>query len=106
MTDTASSTKRPPMIASTNSCLVMTLIVPSAAPIDNDPVSPMKTIAGGALNQRKPRLAPTIEPISQVYSIGGADDHKRAERHKEPAEIEQHIFEKRHCERGGEGWRG
>ena len=60
ITDTASSTNNPPMIASTSSCLVTMLIVPSAAPIANEPVSPMKTLAGGALNQRKPSPAPTI----------------------------------------------
>ena len=47
------------MMASTISCLVMTLMAPSAPPIDSEPVSPMKTIAGGALNHRKPRPAPT-----------------------------------------------
>ena len=60
MTDAASSTNNPPTIASTSSCLVTMLIAPSAAPIAKDPVSPMKTLAGGALNQRKPSPAPTI----------------------------------------------
>ena len=68
ITDTASSTNSPPMITSTSSCLVMMLIVPSAAPIDNDPVSPMKTLAGGALNHRKPRLAPTIAAQNTISS--------------------------------------
>ena len=30
--------------------------------IDNEPVSPMKIFAGGALYQRKPRQDPTIDP--------------------------------------------
>ena len=68
MTDAVSSTNRPPMMASTISCLVMTLIVPSAAPIDSDPVSPMNTIAGGALNQRNPSPAPTSAPQNTVSS--------------------------------------
>ena len=38
--------------------LWMTLMAPKAPPIDSEPVSPMKTMAGGALNQRKPKPAP------------------------------------------------
>ena len=34
--------------------------VPSAAPVDKDPVSPINISAGEALNHRKPRHAPTI----------------------------------------------
>jgi hypothetical protein len=62
ITDTASSTNKPPIIASTSSCLAMTLIVPSAPPSESEPVSPIKTIAGGALNHKKPRPAPTTAP--------------------------------------------
>ena len=52
-----SSTNNPPIIPRTNSCLLTTLTAPIAPPTDSEPVSPMKIIAGGALNQRKPRLA-------------------------------------------------
>ncbi len=68
ITETVSSTKRPPMMARTISCLVITLMAPSAPPIDKEPVSPMKTIAGGALNHRKPRPAPTMAPQKTVSS--------------------------------------
>ena len=36
--------------------------------MESEPVSPMKTIAGGALNQRKPRLAPTSAPQKTASS--------------------------------------
>ena len=68
MTETVSSTNRPPMIASTSSCLVATLMLPSAPPIDSDPVSPMKTDAGGALNHRNPSPAPTSAPQNTASS--------------------------------------
>ena len=45
-------------MASTISCLVTTATAPSAPPIASEPVSPMNTMAGGALNHRKPRPAP------------------------------------------------
>ncbi len=60
MTLIASTTNSPPMIPSTISCWVATAIAPSAPPRARLPVSPMKTAAGGALNQRKARPAPTI----------------------------------------------
>ncbi len=70
MTLTASSTNSPPMIASTISCLADTAIAPSAPPSASEPVSPMNTIAGGALYQRNPSPAPisaaqktTISPV-------------------------------------------
>src|SRR5450631_4901833 len=56
ITDTASSTNNPPTTASTISCLIATATAPSMPPSANEPVSPMKIEAGGALNQRKPRL--------------------------------------------------
>ena len=62
ITETVSSTNSPPTMNSTSSCLVMTLTAPRAPPKDNDPVSPMKIFAGGALNQRKPRPPPTRAP--------------------------------------------
>ena len=41
---------------------------PSAPPTESDPVSPMNTIAGGALYQRNPRLAPTNAPQNTASS--------------------------------------
>jgi len=43
-------------------------IAPNKAPTDKDPVSPIKTRAGGALYQRKPRPAPINAPIKMVIS--------------------------------------
>ena len=43
----------------TISCLVITLIIPIDAPAEREPVSPINTLAGGALNHRKPNPAPT-----------------------------------------------
>ena len=60
ITETVSTTKRPPTIASTISCLVATATAPSAPPSASEPLSPMKIFAGGALYQRKPRPEPTI----------------------------------------------
>ena len=58
MTDTVSTTNRPPTIISTISCLVATATAPSAPPSARLPMSPMNTAAGGALNHRKPMPAP------------------------------------------------
>ena len=58
MTDSASTTKRPPTMASTISCLVATAMAPSAPPSASDPVSPMNTAAGGALYHRNPSPPP------------------------------------------------
>ena len=38
------------------------LTAPKDPPNDKDPVSPIKIFAGGALYQRKPKQAPTIDP--------------------------------------------
>ena len=40
----------------------MIAIVPIRLPIEREPVSPIKTIAGGALNHKKPNDAPTKAP--------------------------------------------
>ena len=50
------------------SVLVATAIAPSAPPRARLPVSPMKTAAGGALNHRKAKPAPTIAEHSTVSS--------------------------------------
>src|SRR5262249_24245546 len=68
ITDTASSTNNPPTIPSTTSCLVATAIAPSMPPSASEPVSPMKTDAGGALNQRKPSPAPITAPHTTASS--------------------------------------
>jgi hypothetical protein len=59
ITDSASTTNNPPIIASTISCLHITLTAPKAPPKARLPVSPMNTSAGCALNHKNPRLAPT-----------------------------------------------
>ena len=62
ITDTVSKTNKPPIIAKTISCLTIIAIAAKDPPKDNEPVSPIKIFAGGALYQRKPRHAPTIDP--------------------------------------------
>ena len=62
ITETVSKTNRPPIIARTISCLTIIAIAAKEPPKDNEPVSPIKIFAGGALYQRKPRQAPTMEP--------------------------------------------
>src|SRR5262249_41373563 len=49
-------------ITSITSFFVSTAIVPTAPPMARLPTSPMNTSAGGALNQRNPRLAPAMVP--------------------------------------------
>ena len=46
----------------TISCLVIIPTAPSEPPNDKDPVSPIKIFAGGALNHKKPKQAPIIDP--------------------------------------------
>ena len=60
MTESASTTKMPPMMASTISWRTMTAMVPSAPPSASAPTSPMKTWAGWVLNHRKARPAPAM----------------------------------------------
>ena len=60
--------KTPPMNTSSTSCLISTATTAIAPPSPSDPTSPMKISAGWALYQRKPRLAPVIEPQKMVSS--------------------------------------
>src|SRR5450830_1512346 len=60
ITDRASTTKMPPMMASTTSWRTMMATVPSAPPRARAPTSPMKTWAGWVLNHRKARPAPAM----------------------------------------------
>ncbi len=46
MTEIASMTNTPPTNSSSNSCLLTTATVPSAAPSGREPTSPMNTEAG------------------------------------------------------------
>ena len=62
ITETVSSTNKPPIIPKTISCFVMMLTAPKDPPNDREPVSPIKIFAGGALYHRKPKHDPTIEP--------------------------------------------
>ena len=82
-------TNSPPTIASTISCLVATATPPSAPPSASEPVSPMKTAAGGALNQRKPRPAPT-SAAQEDRQLAGAGDGMQL----------QVVREARGCRRG------
>ena len=61
ITETVSRTNNPPIIANTISCLTIIAIATNDPPKD-EPVSPIKIFAGGALYQRNPKQAPTIEP--------------------------------------------
>ena len=74
ITDSASSTNRPPMMTSTISCLVATATAPSMPPSASEPVSPMKIAAGGALNHRKPRPAPITAPQMHREFAGALDE--------------------------------
>ena len=68
MTDTVSNTKRPPIIISINSCLAAEAVTPITPPSDNEPVSHIKTIAGGALNHKNPNPDPIMAPRKTVIS--------------------------------------
>ena len=56
-TDSASITKMPPSRISSTSVFVITASPAIAPPSPSEPVSPMKIVAGKALNQRKPMHA-------------------------------------------------
>ena len=62
ITETVSNTNSPPIIAKTISCFAMMATAANDPPSDNDPVSPIKIFAGGALYHKNPRHDPTIEP--------------------------------------------
>ena len=62
ITETASKTNKPPVIAKTISCFVITPTAPKEPPRAKEPVSPINIYAGGALNHKKPKQAPIIEP--------------------------------------------
>ena len=62
ITDIASKTNKPPVIAKTISCLVIIPTPPSDPPKESDPVSPINIFAGGALNHKNPKQAPMIDP--------------------------------------------
>ena len=98
MTDSASTTNSPPMIASTISWWVATAIAPSAPPSARLPVSPMNTAAGGALNHRKARPAPTIAE-QQHGQLAGAEHMRDAEIVGE-ARVADEIGDQQEGERG------
>src|SRR5438477_242796 len=79
ITDTASMTNNPPTMASTISCLVVTATAPSAPPSESDPVSPMKTMAGGALYQRNPKPP----PINHLERIIDETEQAEAQRNEQ-----------------------
>ena len=53
ITETVSKTNRPPIIARTISCLTIIAIAAKEPPKDNEPVSPIKIFAGGALYSKE-----------------------------------------------------
>jgi len=62
ITETVSSTNKPPIIPKTISCFEIILTAPQDPPNDREPVSPIKIFAGGSLYHTKPKHDPTIEP--------------------------------------------
>ena len=58
----------------------MTLMAPKAPPMESEPVSPMNTMAGGALNQRKPNPAPQSAPQKVKAPPPGAIKQARQSR--------------------------
>ncbi len=62
ITETVSKTNKPPIIARTISCFTIIATEAMEPPKDNEPVSPINILAGGALYQRKPKHDPTMEP--------------------------------------------
>ena len=73
ITDRASKTNKPPAINRAISCFVIKLTVPNNPPSANEPVSPMKIFAGGALYHKNPKHAPTVAPktmqTSEIFLI-------------------------------------
>ena len=65
ITDNASATKTPPMIAYTISNLRSTAMQAKAAPNEREPTSPINISAGYELYQRKPSPDPTM-PLAKI----------------------------------------
>ena len=81
ITDSASITKMPPTSRSSSSTWRKIAIAPIAPPSAIAPVSPMKTSAGKALNQRKPIAAPIIAaPMYAASSRFGSGAVRPCER--------------------------
>ena len=68
ITDIASKTNKPPVIAKTISCFVIIPTPPKDPPNASDPVSPIKIFAGGALNHKKPKQEPITAPKNTATS--------------------------------------
>src|SRR3989338_607913 len=68
MTDKASTTKMPPTTRRRSSFFETMATKPNVPPKGREPTSPINTWAGWALNQRKPRRAPTTAPQKTVSS--------------------------------------
>lgn len=66
MTESVSITKIKAMKGRIRTVLVIMAITPIVAPRANDPVSPMKNLAGGMLNQRNAVLAPQMTPQNEA----------------------------------------
>ena len=68
ITETASKTNNPPVIANTISCFVIIPTAPSEPPKEREPVSPINIFAGGALNHKNPRQEPITAPKNTATS--------------------------------------
>ena len=69
ITDKVSITKTPPTINSKTSFFRRIANVPKAAPVDNEPTSPIKISAGLALNHKKPKQPPKKAVAKIVNSL-------------------------------------
>ena len=56
-------------MANTISCFVIIPTAPKDPPKDNEPVSPIKILAGGALNHKKPKQEPMIAPQKLKFHL-------------------------------------
>ena len=109
-------------MASTISCLTATATAPSAPPSGSEPVSPMKTMAGGALYQRKPRPAPIsaarntasspvpadvdeLQILGEVHvadEIGDQDEGGRRDHHRHDGKAVEPVGEVHRIGRAGD----
>ena len=70
ITDSVSTTNRPPRMSSSSSVRVRIAKPASAPPSASEPVSPMKIAAGEAFHHRKPKQAPVMAAATIARSSG------------------------------------
>ena len=102
ITESASTTKMPPISSSRSSVLVMIAKPASAPPNAIEPVSPMNTSAGKALYQRKPIEA----PISAAARIARSSCEDRALADVAGADVRDHGDRREREQRDDPGARG